>query len=113
VAKDVTNMKSESASPAAISASTCALALSIMLAFAAVSPAQAQTLTVLYSFTGGADGTQPNGLVRDSAGNLYGTARYAGDLNCSERQGCGTAFKLDQAGTLTLLHTFVGGADGR
>lgn len=89
------------------------LGLAITLAFAAFClPAHAQTLTTLYSFTGGADGTQPNGLVRDSAGNLYGTARYAGDLNCSEMQGCGTAFKLNQAGTLTVLHTFVGGADG-
>ena len=93
--------------------STCKLALAISLAFAAVClPVHAQTLTTLYSFTGGADGTQPNGLVRDSAGNLYGTARYAGDLNCSGKQGCGTAFKLNQTGTLTVLHTFVGGADG-
>jgi hypothetical protein len=30
--------------------------------------------TVLYSFTGGADGWGPEeGLVQDSAGNLYGT----------------------------------------
>jgi uncharacterized repeat protein (TIGR03803 family) len=32
------------------------------------------TETVLYSFTGGADGSFPvNGLVQDAAGNLYGT----------------------------------------
>jgi len=106
-------MRPESTPPTAIHVSTCALALAIILGFAAVSlPAQAQTLITLYSFTGGADGTQPNGLVRDSAGNLYGTARYGGDLNCSEHQGCGTAFKLDQTGTLTVLHTFTGGADG-
>ena len=30
--------------------------------------------TVLYTFTGGADGSGPSaGLVRDAAGNLYGT----------------------------------------
>ena len=29
--------------------------------------------TVLYSFTGGADGSSPNGVIRDSTGNLYGT----------------------------------------
>ena len=30
--------------------------------------------TVLYSFTGGADGAYPNaGVILDSAGNLYGT----------------------------------------
>ena len=104
-------MRHESAPPTHLS--TCRLALAIMLGVAAVwVPAQAQTHTVLYSFTGGADGTQPNGLVRDSAGNLYGSTRYAGDLNCSGKQGCGTAFKLDQTGALTVLHTFVGGADG-
>jgi uncharacterized repeat protein (TIGR03803 family) len=32
------------------------------------------TETVLYNFTGGADGSEPSaGLIRDSAGNLYGT----------------------------------------
>ena len=37
------------------------------------------TETVLYSFTGGADGGYPNGgLVRDSAGNLYGTTGSGG-----------------------------------
>jgi uncharacterized repeat protein (TIGR03803 family) len=48
--------------------------------------------TVLHSFTGGADGSQPSaGLVRDSAGNLYGTA-FGGSSACSF--GCGVVFKL-------------------
>jgi hypothetical protein len=34
--------------------------------------------TVLYSFTGGADGSAPNGLIRDSGGNLYGTTNGGG-----------------------------------
>jgi uncharacterized repeat protein (TIGR03803 family) len=35
--------------------------------------------TVLYSFTRGADGGYPlAGLLRDSAGNLYGTTNYGG-----------------------------------
>jgi uncharacterized repeat protein (TIGR03803 family) len=35
--------------------------------------------TVLYTFNGGSDGSQPNyGLVLDSAGNLYGTTREGG-----------------------------------
>src|SRR5579863_8222027 len=39
--------------------------------------------TVVYTFTGGADGGNPNGtLVIDAAGNLYGTAQYGGDLSC-------------------------------
>ena len=37
------------------------------------------TETVLYSFTGGADGSQPEaGLIQDPEGNLYGTARFGG-----------------------------------
>ena len=48
--------------------------------------------TVLYSFTGGTDGGQPaSGVVRDSAGNLYGTtSNYGGACMC------GTVFELTQ-----------------
>lgn len=63
--------------------------------------------TVLYSFTGGNDGGHPTAtLVRDSSGNLYGTAQSGGKLNW------GTVFKLNSAGKLTVLHTFTGGKDG-
>jgi uncharacterized repeat protein (TIGR03803 family) len=45
--------------------------------------------TVLYSFTGGADGGQPYaGMVRDGQGNLYGTTHYGG------ADGAGTVFKV-------------------
>jgi uncharacterized repeat protein (TIGR03803 family) len=58
--------------------------------------------TVLYSFTGGTDGSSPNaGLVRDAQGNLYGTAAGGGG------NGAGTVFKLDTAGNLTVLHIFA------
>jgi uncharacterized repeat protein (TIGR03803 family) len=68
---------------------------------------------VLYRFTGGTDGAEPYaGLLRDSAGNLYGTAIFGGDLPCKFGFGCGTVFKLDTTGTFTALHTFTGGADG-
>ncbi|HWW14018.1 MAG TPA: choice-of-anchor tandem repeat GloVer-containing protein [Candidatus Dormibacteraeota bacterium] len=73
--------------------------------------------TVLYSFTGGADGAQPGNffsgapLVRDAAGNLYGTTPYGGDLSCF-RFGCGVVFKLDTTGKETVLHTFTGQPDG-
>jgi uncharacterized repeat protein (TIGR03803 family) len=89
-----------------------ALVIALLPIFLATPPVQAQTLTVLYSFTGGSDGTEPNGLVRDSAGNLYGTTPWGGDLNCGDHAGCGTAFKLDSTNQLTVLHTFTGGADG-
>jgi len=62
--------------------------------------------TLLYSFAGGRDGTTPSSaLVRDSSGNLYGTAS-GGAHNA------GTIFKIDPNGTFSLLYTFAGGADG-
>jgi uncharacterized repeat protein (TIGR03803 family) len=49
--------------------------------------------TMLYSVPGGADGANPvAGVVRDSKGNLYGTAFDDGSDNCSD--GCGIVFKL-------------------
>ena len=67
--------------------------------------------TVLYNFTGGADGGGPvAGLIRDEAGNLYGTAYVGGDLNCGYGGGCGTVFKLSEAGKATVLHKFSGGS---
>jgi len=60
-------------------------------------------LTVLYTFTGGADGANPPaGLVGDESGNLYGMTNHAGG-SCY----CGTVFKLDAQGNLTVLHTFT------
>jgi len=71
--------------------------------------------TVLYNFTGGTDGGEPNGpLLRDEAGNLYGTASIGGDLSAScawGLEGCGVVFKLDAHGNETILYTFTGGKD--
>jgi len=71
--------------------------------------------TVLHRFTGRTDGAYPTGsLVRDSAGNLYGATFYGGLPGCrlNTTKGCGTIFKLDRSGTLTVLHTFAGLSDG-
>jgi len=70
-------------------------------------------MTVLYNFQGGTDGYSPRGsLIRDSAGNLYGTTFYGGTAgNCSS-SGCGTVFKLDPTGKETVLYSFQGGTDG-
>lgn len=72
--------------------------------------------TVLYSFTGHADGGSPEGaLVQDAAGNFYGTTAQGGTLApaCAVNVagGCGVVFKLDPNGNETVLHTFSG-ADG-
>src|SRR5439155_2369757 len=71
--------------------------------------------TGLYSFTGGADGASPLyvALLRDGAGNLYGTTQNGGDTSCDPPYGCGTVFKLDSAGNETVLYSFVGGTDGQ
>jgi uncharacterized repeat protein (TIGR03803 family) len=62
--------------------------------------------TVLYRFTGGADGAFPwAGLVMDARGSFYGTTNAGGEY------GGGVVFKL--AGTNeAVLHAFTGGKDG-
>jgi uncharacterized repeat protein (TIGR03803 family) len=130
-----------------------------------IAPAEAQTLKTVYAFKNPADGSQPNaGVIRDSAGILYGTTVQGGPssaacvpLGCGEvfrvnpatgtkmllhpfqntdgarpvaqllrdtagnlygttseggSAGLGVAFKLDSSGTYTVLHNFTGGTDG-
>ena len=70
--------------------------------------AQAQgTYTVLHSFAGAPnDGAFANGeLAPDAAGNLYGTTELGGVRNL------GTIFKLDPAGSVTILYSFGTGPD--
>jgi uncharacterized repeat protein (TIGR03803 family) len=71
----------------------------------------AWTETVLYSFTGGSDGSLPqSGLVMDSQGALYGAA----DLGAV----AGTVYKLTPPAisgdpwTETTIYSFTGGDDG-
>jgi len=64
--------------------------------------------TVLYTFTGHADGGVPFvGVIRDAAGNLYGTTEGGGLLDCFGA-GCGVIFKVDPNGKETVLHSFSG-----
>lgn len=81
----------------------------VVLAFAATSPlATAQTLALLHTFSGGAEGATPqSSLIMDSSGNIYGTTTDGGSSNC------GTIFRLDPAGNETILYTFSGGLDGQ
>jgi len=51
----------------------------ILLAALTTSPAQAQTLTVLHTFTGGSDGYEPYaGVTLDPQGRIYGTTIQGG-----------------------------------
>jgi uncharacterized repeat protein (TIGR03803 family) len=78
------------------------IAITVMLAPGAMAQSKYKTL---YRFTGGADGRWPAaGLIRDQAGNLYGTTLGGG----AHIQG--TAFKLapnsDGSWTESVLYSF-------
>lgn len=67
--------------------------------------------TVLYSFYGDNDGENPYaGVVRDAAGNLYGTTQEGGNkgpcYNGFFYSGCGTVFKISPTGQETILLVF-------
>jgi uncharacterized repeat protein (TIGR03803 family) len=72
----------------------------------ATSPAE----SVIYSFTGGGDGSTPVASVIQAAdGNLYGTTYYGGS------GGNGAVFKISDPGgtpTESVIYSFTGGADG-
>lgn len=73
-------------------------------------------LTILHTFNGygGAPNTPNGGLMRDTAGNLYGTLRWGGNVGCpADTYGCGGVYKLAADGTYTVLHVFAGGAADR
>jgi len=72
--------------------------------------------TVLYSFTGGADGGQPyKGVTLDAQGNLYGTAVVGGTGGICAGEGCGVVYKLTKNGstwTQSVIYNFTGKSDG-
>jgi len=73
--------------------------------------------TVLYAFTGKADGGNPLcDLVLDPKGNLYGTASVGGISNESCAANgvpvCGVVFEVAATGKEKVLHAFGGMPDG-
>ena len=70
--------------------------------------------SILYSFTGGADGNTPRSALVFKSGSLYGTTQ-AGGAGCT--WGCGVVFKFTlatakKAAKETVLYTFSGVPDG-
>ena len=92
------------------SAAAIAMAIVAALALGGAQTAQAQTFSLIHTFTGGMDGAAPEaGLTLDAGGNLYGTASAGGTA------GAGAVYKLTRKGTgftLNPLYSFAGGNDG-
>src|SRR5258708_16686768 len=83
--------------------SITAIALITLLALPTTMRAQAQTLTVLHTFTNIPDGARPTGrLLLDPAGNLYGTTTVGGT------SGRGSVFKVDPSGNESVSYSFAG-----
>ena len=77
--------------------------------------------SVLYSFKGEPDGAHPTAdLILDATGNMYGTTFEGGAGPCNLNSHykyrtpstCGVVFKLDTAGTESVLYSFTGDPDG-
>jgi uncharacterized repeat protein (TIGR03803 family) len=76
-----------------------------------VAPASGWTETVLYDSLE-VDAYPQAAVVRDPAGNLFGTTSGGGDGGCFPYGGCGTIFEVDPTGKGSVLHSFGSGIDG-
>jgi uncharacterized repeat protein (TIGR03803 family) len=73
------------------------------------------TETVLYRFSGSADGAYPEGdLIFGQPGVLYGATYGGGNTGCQfgTEDDCGVVYSLTTAGVQSELYTFPGGASG-
>jgi uncharacterized repeat protein (TIGR03803 family) len=77
------------------------------------------TVTILHAFNDGADGAYPvASLIQATDGDFYGTTSGGGGFDCGglivpDPPTCGTIFRMTSSGTVTVLHAFARGADGR
>jgi uncharacterized repeat protein (TIGR03803 family) len=72
--------------------------------------------SVIYSFTGAADGGSPNAGLTVHGGDLYGTTLHGGNLSTCTI-GCGVVFQLSPSTkgdpwSETVVYTFQNGSDG-
>jgi len=71
-------------------------------------PAQAQTETLIYQFTGSPDGATPKSGVVLKGTTLYGTTWEGGGVSGSGNTGYGIVYKVSTTtGKETILHTFT------
>jgi uncharacterized repeat protein (TIGR03803 family) len=72
--------------------------------------------SVVYSFSGGADGANPYAALADVRGTLYGTTLAGGTSSrCTQDEsgyGCGTVFSVTLNGKEKVLHRFGAEGDG-
>jgi uncharacterized repeat protein (TIGR03803 family) len=80
------------------------LGLAIAVGILGAQTAQAQTYTVLHTFTGSPDGGLPGPVTLDTTGNIYGVAGTEGGP-----KKCGTVWKIDSSGAFSVLYTFLPG----
>jgi hypothetical protein len=79
--------------------------------FALANPGNGWRLIVVHSFSGGTDGTYPEGGVTLNNGALYGTTSSGGGNGCNGN-GCGTVYEIQQnwghGGAESVLWSFDG-----
>jgi hypothetical protein len=74
------------------------------------------TESIIHTFAPGADGYEPNSLLLDAHGNIFGSAIYGGITGSGCHYGCGVIFELKplSAGgyAFSLLYSFADSTDG-
>lgn len=85
----------------------CLFGFTLACSALAASPVHATNFATLYAFKGGNDGASPETtLIKDHAGNLYGTTSEGGS------DSFGTVFTLAPDGAETVLYSFKNQQDG-